>query len=162
MRFLHRASPWRDLFAGGVLPDPAGLPDLLAPLRDALVDLGPHPDLADAHTWQPTLVEALWRLDLPDWRIAQLISDHNAWLYRRAIRLAEVEMEGQGWGPPPVAYCVVVLGSGGRHESLLAPDQDNAMIIDEYPDARHVEIDGYFQSLGERFSERLDRAGIPL
>ncbi|MDR5902209.1 DUF294 nucleotidyltransferase-like domain-containing protein [Halomonas icarae] len=162
MRFLHRASPWRELFAGETLPDPASLPDLVAPLRDALIDLGSHPDLADAHAWQSTLVEALLRLDLPAWRISQLISDHNAWLYRRAVRLAEAEMKGQGWGAPPVAYCVVVLGSGGRHESLLAPDQDNAMIIDEYPDARHLEIDGYFQSLGERFSDRLDRAGIPL
>lgn len=162
MRFLHRASPWRELFAGDSPPDPATLPDLLAPLREALASLGPHPDLADAHAWQSTLVEALVRLDLPGWRIAQLISDHNAWLYRRAIRLAEIEMRGQGWGAPPVGYCVLVLGSGGRHESLLAPDQDNAMIIDDYPDARHVEIDGYFQSLGERFTARLDAAGIPL
>ncbi|MDY7115109.1 DUF294 nucleotidyltransferase-like domain-containing protein [Halomonas sp. SSL-5] len=162
MRFLHRASPWRGLFAGETPPDPATLPDLLAPLREALITLGPHPDLADAHAWQPTLVEALVRLDLPGWRIAQLISDHNAWLTRHAIRLAEIEMRGQGWGAPPVGYCVLVLGSGGRHESLLGPDQDNAMIIDDYPDARHVEIDGYFQSLGERFTERLDAAGIPL
>lgn len=162
VRFLHRASPWRALFAGESLPAPDSLPELLAPLREALVILGPHPDLADAYAWQSTLVEALVRLDLPAWRIAQLISDHNATLYRRAIRLAEAEMCGQGWGPAPVGYCVLVLGSGGRHESLLGPDQDNAMIIEEYPDARHVEIDGYFQSLGERFTARLDAAGIPL
>ena len=36
------------------------------------------------------------------------------------------------------------------------------MIIDDYPDHRHVEIDGYFQALGERFTQRLDDAGIPL
>ncbi|WP_027961452.1 DUF294 nucleotidyltransferase-like domain-containing protein [Halomonas halodenitrificans] len=162
MRFLHRASPWRVLFAGESLPAPDSLPDLLAPLREALAILGPHPDLADTYAWQSTLVEALVRLDLPAWRIAQLISDHNATLYRRAIRLAEAEMCSQGWGPAPVGYCVLVLGSGGRHESLLGPDQDNAMIIEEYPDARHVEIDGYFQSLGERFTARLDAAGIPL
>ncbi|MEQ5802316.1 DUF294 nucleotidyltransferase-like domain-containing protein [Halomonas sp. H10-9-1] len=162
MRFLYRASSWRTLFAGDFPPDPATLPELLAPLREALTTLGPNPGLADAYAWQPTLVEALVRLDLPGWRIAQLISDHNAWLTRRATRLAEIEMRGQGWGAAPVGYCVLVLGSGGRHESLLGPDQDNAMIIDDYPDARHVEIDGYFQSLGERFTERLDRAGIPL
>ena len=162
MRLLHRASPWRTLFAGERLPDPSRLPDLLAPLREALEALGPDPELADAHAWQPRLVTALVRLDLPAWRISQLISDHNAWLTRRAIRLAEAEMAGQGWGAPPVRFCVLVLGSGGRHESLLAPDQDNAMILEDYPDARHVEIDGYFQSLGERFTARLDAAGIPL
>lgn len=162
MRLLHRASPWRGLFAEESLPDPATLPALLSPLRDALETLGPDPDLADAHAWQPTLVDALVRLDLPAWRIAQLISDHNAWLYRRAIRLALDEMTGQGWGEPPAAFCVLVMGSGGRYESLLGPDQDNAMVIADYPDARHTAIDGYFQSLGERFTARLDEAGIPL
>ncbi|APE29552.1 signal transduction protein [Halomonas aestuarii] len=162
MRLLHRSSSWRSLFAADTLPDPAGWPSLLDPLREALVRLGPHPDLAAAHAWQGELVEALDRLDLPAWRICQLVSDHNDWLYRRAIDLSLAEMRAQGWGAPPVAFCVLMLGSGARHESLLAPDQDNAMIIADYPDARHTEIDGYFQSLGERFTARLDAAGIPL
>ncbi|MDR9440676.1 MAG: DUF294 nucleotidyltransferase-like domain-containing protein [Halomonas sp.] len=162
MRLLHRPSSWRELFATDVLPDPSGWPPLLAPLRQALVNLGPTPELAEAHAWQGQLVEALDRLDLPAWRISQLISDHNDWLYRRAITLSLDEMRGLGWGPPPVAFCVLTLGSGARHESLLAPDQDNAMIIADYPDDRHTEIDGYFQSLGERFTARLDAAGIPL
>ncbi|MBE0488148.1 MAG: signal transduction protein [Halomonas sp.] len=162
MRLLHRASSWRLLFADGELPDPGRLPPLLAPLRDALAELGPAPTLPDAHAWQPRLVEALMRLDLPAWRISQLISDHNDWLYRRAIQLAQSEMLGQGWGSPPVAFCVLIMGSGARQESLLAPDQDNGMIIADYPDSRHTEIDGYFQALGERFTDRLDQAGIPL
>ncbi|MCE8034474.1 MAG: DUF294 nucleotidyltransferase-like domain-containing protein [Halomonas sp.] len=159
MRVLHRASPWRELFAGDGEPEPAAL---LAPLRAALDELGPSPDLPTAHAWQLRLVEALQRLDLPAWRISQLISDHNDLLYRRAIQLSLNEMQGQGWGSPPVAFCVLTLGSAGRHESLLAPDQDNAMIVADYPDARHSEIDGFFQALGERFTTRLDEAGIPL
>ncbi|WP_404297179.1 DUF294 nucleotidyltransferase-like domain-containing protein [Halomonas sp.] len=162
MRLLHRASPWRSLFADSEFPDPSRLPLLLAPLRDALTELGPAPTLCDAHTWQLRLVEALTRLDLPPWRISQLISDHNDWLYRRAIQLALSEMQGQGWGAPPVAFCVLIMGSGARQESLLGPDQDNAMVIADYPDSRHTEIDGYFQALGERFTDRLDQAGIPL
>ncbi|MBZ0331765.1 signal transduction protein [Halomonas sp. ANAO-440] len=162
MRLLHRASPWRELFAADTLPAPETLSTLLAPLRDALTELGSAPDLAVAHAWQTRLVEALQRLDIPAWRISQLISDHNELLYRRAIQLSLNEMKGLGWGVPPVAYCVLVLGSGARHESLLGPDQDNAMIIADYPDTRHTEIDGFFQSLGERFTARLDEAGIPL
>lgn len=162
MRLLHRASSWRELFAADTLPAPETLPSLLAPLRDALTELGPEPDLAVAHAWQARLVEALQRLDIPAWRISQLISDHNELLYRRAIQLSLNEMKGLGWGEPPVAFCVLILGSGARHESLLGPDQDNAMIIADYPDARHTEIDGFFQSLGERFTARLDEAGIPL
>ncbi|MCE8002313.1 DUF294 nucleotidyltransferase-like domain-containing protein [Billgrantia ethanolica] len=159
MQLLHRASPWRELFADDTLPAPA---TLLAPLCEALEELGTSPDLPAAHAWQPRLVEALERLDLPAWRISQLISDHNELLYRRAIHLTLNEMQGQGWGKPPVAFCVLTLGSAGRHESLLGPDQDNAMIVADYPDARHTEIDGFFQALGERFTARLDEAGIPL
>ncbi|MGR2737407.1 DUF294 nucleotidyltransferase-like domain-containing protein [Billgrantia sp. Q4P2] len=159
MRVLHRASPWRELFIGDGLPE---LAELLAPLREALDELGPSPALPFAHAWQLRLVEALQRLDLPAWRISQLISDHNDQLYRRAIQLSLNEMQGQGWGKPPVAFCVLTLGSAGRHESLLGPDQDNAMIVADYPDARHTEIDGFFQALGERFTARLDEAGIPL
>jgi CBS domain-containing protein len=107
-------------------------------------------------------VETLVHYDLPAWRIAQIISDHNAHLYRQAIALSLDEMQAQGWGKPPVDYCVLLLGSAARFESLLGPDQDNALIIDDYPDHRHVEIDGFFQALGERFTRRLDEAGIPL
>ena len=35
---------------------------------------------------------------------------------------------GGGKGPPPVPYAVLVLGSAGRGESLLAADQDNAIV----------------------------------
>lgn len=162
MQFLHRASPWRGLFSGSALPASDRLPTFLWPLEDAFASLGPVPDLVRAHRWQAELVEALDRLDLPAWRISQVISDHNDWLYRRAIELSLNEMQGQGWGPPPVAWCVLTMGSVARHESLMAPDQDNAMIIADYPDSRHTEIDGYFQTLGERFTARLDEAGIPL
>ncbi len=162
MRLLYRASPWRTLFTGDFPSALDAWPPVLAPLRDALNAIGPTPRLAEAHRWQSVLVEALDRLDLPAWRISQLISDHNDWLYRRAVELSLNELQGQGWGPPPVAFCVLTLGSVARHESLLGPDQDNAMIIADYPDARHTEIDGYFQALGERFTQRLDTAGIPL
>ncbi|EPC03381.1 hypothetical protein L861_17720 [Litchfieldella anticariensis FP35 = DSM 16096] len=161
MRLLHRASPWRELFTHDSLPDWRQWPPLLAPLADAFERLGPTPSLAKAKTWQFTLVDALQRLDLPAWRISQLLSDHNDWIYRHAIIDSLNDLKGSGWGEPPVGFCVLILGSGARHESLLGPDQDNAMIIDEYPDARHREIDGYFQALGERFTARLDTAGIP-
>lgn len=160
MRVVHRASPWRSLInKDGKLTTTA----LTAPLHNLLNKISsPTTSLADAYAWQLPLVEALVHYDLPAWRTAQIISDHNASLYRQAITLSLSEMEAQGWGAPPVDYCVLVLGSAARYESLLGPDQDNALIIEDYPDHRHVEIDGYFQALGERFTQRLDEAGIPL
>ncbi|MBR9902735.1 MAG: signal transduction protein [Gammaproteobacteria bacterium] len=164
MRVVHQASPWRSLFhENGTLNTSA----LNAPLDHLFSKLfaklsSPNTSLADAYAWQLPLVETLVHYDLPAWRISQIISDHNASLYRQAVALSLDEMQAQGWGPPPVGYCVLMLGSAARFESLLGPDQDNALIIDDYPDYRHVEIDGYFQALGERFTQRLDEAGIPL
>ncbi|MYL24402.1 signal transduction protein [Halomonas alkaliantarctica] len=160
MRWIHRFSPWRRLFDHA---HPSAVTELFAPLKDVL-DAAPSAEspLTHAYQWQQRLVETLSRYDLPAWRMAQLISDHNAWLYRHAISRSLEEMQSQGWGPPPADYCVLILGSGARDESLLGPDQDNALIIEDYPDSRHVEIDGYFQALGERFTQRLAEAGIPL
>ena len=160
MRVVHQASPWRSLFnEHGHLNTMA----LDAPLQHLFSKTSsPQSSIADAYAWQPSLVETLAHYDLPAWRISQIISDHNAWLYRRAIAQSLEEMQAQGWGTPPVDYCVLMLGSAARYESLLGPDQDNALIIDDYPDHRHVEIDGYFQALGERFTQHLDEAGIPL
>ncbi|WP_339884304.1 DUF294 nucleotidyltransferase-like domain-containing protein [Vreelandella maris] len=160
MRVVHQASPWRALFdQHGRLNTVA----LDAPLQQLFSKLSSPPTSFDnAPAWHLSLVETLVHYDLPAWRISQIISDHNAWLYRRAIAQSLEEMQAQGWGTPPVDYCVLMLGSAARYESLLGPDQDNAMIIDDYPDHRHVDIDGYFQALGERFTQRLDDAGIPL
>ncbi|NYS61336.1 DUF294 nucleotidyltransferase-like domain-containing protein [Vreelandella salicampi] len=160
MHWVHRSSPWRSLFEHAQPSAPGGL---FAPLKDVLDAAPPHESpLHNAYRWQQHLVETLVRYDVPAWRVSQLISDHNAWLYRQAIMFSLDEMQSQGWGAPPVDYCVLILGSGARDESLLGPDQDNALIIDDYPDSRHREIDGYFQALGERFTERLAEAGIPL
>lgn len=164
MRLVHQASPWRSLFhEDGTL----NISAFNAPLEHLFSKLfstfpTPQTSLADAYAWQLALVETLVHYDLPAWRISQIISDHNASLYRQAIAQSLDEMLAQGWGAPPVDYCVLLLGSAARFESLLGPDQDNALIIDDYPDHRHVEIDGYFQALGERFTQRLDEAGIPL
>ncbi|ANG64321.1 signal transduction protein [Marinobacterium aestuarii] len=156
------ASAWRELFATDTWPDSRAWPGVLLPLQQAFAALGTDPAPAQTKAWQPRLARALLQLDLPPWRISQLLSDHNDWLYRRAIGDALAEMAQQGWGAPPCGFCVLCLGSGARHESLLGPDQDNAMIIEDYPDARHTAIDTWFQSLGERFTARLHEYGIPL
>ncbi len=164
MRLVHQASPWRALFHEDGTLNTSALNAPLDRLFSKLFSTFPSPQtsLADAYAWQLPLVETLVHYDLPAWRISQIISDHNALLYRQAIAQSLDEMLAQGWGAPPVDYCVLLLGSAARFESLLGPDQDNALIIDDYPDHRHVEIDGYFQALGERFTQRLDEAGIPL
>ena len=71
-------------------------------------------------------------------------------------------MEDEGWGGPPVPFCLIIMGSGGRGENFLYPDQDNGFILDDYPDSDHTRIDRYFIELAERFNKDLDVVGFPL
>lgn len=148
---------WRQLFAGD--DSAAGVEAVLAPLRRQLAWMSDA--RTQARSGQAQLARRLLALQLPAWQVCELISDHNDLLYRQAVEAALAAMREQGWGEPPVAFCVLVMGSGGRHESLLHPDQDNALILDDYPVARHGEIDRWFLELAERFTAHLDQAGIP-
>jgi len=71
-------------------------------------------------------------------------------------------MSDEGLGEPPVEFSVIVMGSGGRGENFLYPDQDNGFILGDYPDGRHSEIDAWFINLSERMTRDLDRVGLPL
>ena len=67
-----------------------------------------------------------------------------------------------GHGPPPCPYAVAVLGSAGRGESLLAIDQDNALVFAR--GRAGGAADRWFEKLGEpcrRHPERSRRALLP-
>ncbi|MPY70647.1 MAG: CBS domain-containing protein [Alphaproteobacteria bacterium] len=94
--------------------------------------------------------------------IQALISHVNAEIHRRVAAAALRAMERDGLGRPPVAFAAIVMGSGGRGESYLFPDQDNGFIIADYPDSEHDRIDGFFLGLADRMTAALDAAGFPL
>jgi DNA polymerase-3 subunit epsilon/CBS domain-containing protein len=58
-----------------------------------------------------------------------------------------------------MSYALVVLGSAGRGESLLAPDQDNAVVFADTEDVGKA--DAWFAALGRHIADILDEAGIP-
>ncbi len=87
--------------------------------------------------------------------VAAVISRELCALTRQACKLAELEMTE----PPPCPYAMLVLGSGGRGESLLAMDQDNAIVFAE-GDPGAAE-DQWFAELGQKVSDILDAAGVP-
>lgn len=93
--------------------------------------------------------------------VQKFITGINNDLYRRIVELCLADMADTGWGPPPAAFDVVVMGSGGRGESFLYPDQDNGFIIADYPDALHKDIDSWFIELGRRMTDGLNQVGFP-
>ena len=91
--------------------------------------------------------------------VAAVISRELCALTRQACKLAEADMLEQGLGSAPCKYAMLVLGSGGRGESMLAMDQDNALVYEKgEPDGGE---DKWFAELGTRVSDILDIAGVP-
>jgi signal-transduction protein with cAMP-binding, CBS, and nucleotidyltransferase domain len=94
--------------------------------------------------------------------IQALLSHINRDLHRRVVGLSVAAMRDDGWGEPPTEFDVVILGSGGRGESYLNPDQDNGFVIADYPDSDHTRIDAWFLELAERTTAALNDLGFPL
>jgi CBS domain-containing protein len=139
--------------------------DLLRQRADSAIALG-H-TIEEAET--PAKLGRIWRelivvtrglvaeqVDARD--IAAIISQELQGLTQRAAQLAEMQMLAEGAGPPPCAYALLVLGSGGRGESLLAMDQDNAIVYaDGAPDS---DTDKWFERLGSIVADTLNDAGV--
>jgi len=91
---------------------------------------------------------------------AAVISTEIQALTRRVAEIGELKLQEQGLGAPPANYAVLVLGSAGRGESLLAADQDNALVFDPRG-IDQEQAEGYFERLGIHIADSLDAIGIP-
>jgi CBS domain-containing protein len=117
-------------------------------------------DLGRGWAKLPFMAQALVKEGIAASDIAGIIARELGALTRRAAILAEQAMVDAGKGPPPATYAVLVLGSAGRGESLLAMDQDNAIVFAE--GAPEGVADLWFAELGARFATILNEIGVPL
>ena len=117
-------------------------------------------DLAVAWSSLPQVVNSLIAEEVEGWQVCRIVSEEIRSMTRRAAELARQAMCGDGHGDAPCDFAVMVLGSGGRGESMLVPDQDNAIIYSEGEPGS--ETDAWFREFATRMSDTLDKAGIPL
>ncbi|CAD7030890.1 DNA polymerase III subunit epsilon [Pseudorhizobium endolithicum] len=118
-------------------------------------------ELARVRAALPSLASGLISDGLNAQAVGAVIAAEGRAMTARAAEIAEGELLAAGHGPPPADYALLVLGSGGRGESLLAADQDNALVID---DDYHGDLDSeedWFSRFSMRVNEILDRAGVP-
>lgn len=109
---------------------------------------------------QVEVATRLFEDSVPAPDVQSLLTRINNDLYRRVVALCVREMAVDGWGEPPVAFDVIVMGSGGRGESFLHPDQDNGFVLADYPDELHCEVDPWFIELAERMTHALNHVGF--
>jgi DNA polymerase-3 subunit epsilon/CBS domain-containing protein len=128
-------------------------------LGDEIDSAGDSATLGQAWAKLTTMARSLIAEEVEARSITAVISSEIRILTRRAAQLAEARLEAEGRGRPPVAYAVLVLGSAGRGESLLAADQDNAIVYER--GAEGGAEDRYFEALGTHMCAILDEVGVP-
>jgi len=94
--------------------------------------------------------------------VMEIISYIHHGLIKRTYELVQMELAEQGLTPPDLRHTFLIMGSGGRREMLLQPDQDNGFIFEDYPDSRQAEVDAYFVPFSERLVHALAQVGYPL
>lgn len=125
--------------------------DVLGSLEDGI------DDHRSAKRAQIELAQALLDDGLPAPDIQRIVTEINRDIHRMVLRACLAVM-----GTPPVPFTLIVMGSGGRGESFLAPDQDHGFILGDYPDERHDAISEWFVGLAIRFEALLDDVGFEL
>src|SRR5690606_3020669 len=150
---------------------PVGRLDLIEALRaaserrigqiDRLANEPSVEGLAHTKAAQIALAAELLADHVPAPEIQGLITEINLDIHRAVLEASIDELAADGWGPPPLPFTLLVLGSGGRGENFLHPDQDNGFILADYPDEEHGRIDPWFIALAERFTRQLDAVGFP-
>jgi signal-transduction protein with cAMP-binding, CBS, and nucleotidyltransferase domain len=125
------------------------------PLGDALALAQDASSLAAAYARVPEVAARLLEEGLDGAEVGQVISAELRALTARAAQITEGRLAAAG-EKAPAAWCLLVLGSGGRGESLLGADQDNALVHAGRPGD-----DAWFSRFGEGVADLLDQAGLP-
>ncbi len=94
--------------------------------------------------------------------VMEILSHIHHAIIRRTYQLCLDEMAADGLTLPDIRHCFLVMGSAGRKEMLLYPDQDNGFIFENFPDDRQSEIDAFFVPFSEKLNAALAGAGYPL
>jgi CBS domain-containing protein len=109
--------------------------------------------LVEASARLPHIVEQLVSQDATADDIGRIVTAVGDAITRRLIELTIAKL-----GPPPSAYCWVVLGSQARGEQALAADQDHALILS---DDVTPEGAAYFEALAASVADGLEACGYP-
>ena len=118
----------------------------LAQLKSRLVEEAA--DIREANHWARAAV--------------RFLSETHLAIQRRVVTLSLDWMRAEGRGEPPVPFAVLVMGSGGRREMLLNPDQDNGLILADVPQAHDPATQAWFECFSNHLNDGLAQVGYPL
>jgi CBS domain-containing protein len=103
------------------------------------------------------IINLLLREDTQVLHLSNIITEIYDRLFRKVMEIGEKK-----FGPPPLPYCFVVLGSEGRREQIFKTRQENALIyFDPGTPGAEIEAAGYFADLSGWIRDSLTTLGIP-
>ncbi len=91
----------------------------------------------------------------------EILSYIHHCIQRRCFDIVMDEMTQEGFSVPDIRFCLMIMGSGGRKEMLLAPDQDNGLVYEDFPDSRLDEVEAFFAPFSERVVRAFAEIGYP-
>lgn len=94
--------------------------------------------------------------------VMEILSHIHHAIMRRVYEICLDQILAEGQVMPDIRHCFLVMGSAGRREMLLHPDQDNGFVFEDFPDNRIAEVDNFFGPFSERLNRALDQVGYPL
>ncbi len=106
----------------------------------------------------PEVIRGLIKEGAKAGNITQMIAILNDHILERVLTLLEEEL-----GPPPLAYCWLLMGSEGRREQTFKTDQDNAILYaDPENEVEKAAAESYFQAFAAKAINHLVNCGYPL
>lgn len=122
-----------------------------APSLDALVTAR---RAADQSIWRSfeTLGEAA--------AVARIVTAINDTTTRKVIALALGDLEARGYGPPPVGFAWLGMGSQGRAAQTIVTDQDNGLLHEDVPASEAAAVQSWFARLAGEVVAGLERCGF--
>lgn len=91
----------------------------------------------------------------------EILSYIHHCILQRCFEIILDESQQQGESPPDIRFCLFIMGSGGRREMLLLPDQDNGIIYEDFPDSMQEEVDAFFIPFSEKLVDAFATIGYP-
>ncbi len=118
-------------------------------------------ELAKARAEMVKVARALMGESRSPFETMEIISYIHHCILKRGYDIVYEQILQEGVTPPDINFCFIIMGSGGRKEMLLGPDQDNGFIYENYPDENHDKIEKFFDFFGERLVDAYATIGYP-
>ena len=94
--------------------------------------------------------------------VMEILSYIHQSIIKKVYAICYQQILDEGQNPPEIRYAFLLMGSGGRREMLLNPDQDNGFVFEDVPDAKMAAVESFFVPFAEKLVTAFAEVGYPL